>query len=42
MSFETVRLVEEGAGAAALWNVAANLGLGLVAAAVGLAVAAAL
>lgn len=41
-SFETVRLVEEGAGATALWNVAANLGLGLVATAVGLAVAAAL
>lgn len=39
-SYETVRLVDEGAFAAAALNTAANFGLGLVAAATGLGLAA--
>lgn len=41
-SYETVRLVEDGSPGEALLNVAASLVLGLTAAAIGLAVAAAL
>ncbi len=39
-SYETVRLVDEGAFAAAAFNTAANFGLGLAAAATGLGLAA--